>query len=546
MLKFLNAQSDLVRSETFQGKEYTVIPVVALVEGVLQAANSPQPELVKADELDPASWNGRPITFDHPVLNGQLVSVAETPETFEEWAVGTIFNSQIVDGNKLRVEAWIDNSKIAALGEDAVKAFAAMKEGEVVEVSTGYFAESEPESGTFNGEHFEAIQNDLKPDHLAILTGGEAGACSIADGCGAPRVNSLKSVDNSGTTPFTILGVDGTIQWLRSNAHSTDYKASDIPGLLAADPAEAAKRAEKEKLEENSKHIKKEKDKEKNKQNSLSSLLENSRNLFIFKDAEEISDMDVRRALSSALETNGENFWGVVAVFANSFVFERGFDTLVRKDFSINSEGVVTLGKEETIVRPITEFIPVVTNEENSNAEQKMNREEKIKDLIGNNASPYQEEHKGFLESLSDEQLEAVPMLEAAKEIKKEDEKEGEAGKEVEAAAQQQEPEKKEEPVTVEGYIAEAPPEIREVLNQGISMQQNKRDHLVKGIMANKSNAFSEPELQAFGMPQLEKLAELAVVPDYSMRGGPVTNAAQDESIIPPTRDPWAKAEKAS
>src|SRR5690606_20175922 len=43
--------------------------------------------------------------------------------------------------------------------------------------------------GELNGKPYTAKQVNLRPDHVALLP-GEVGACSIADGCGAPRINS--------------------------------------------------------------------------------------------------------------------------------------------------------------------------------------------------------------------------------------------------------------------------------------------------------------------------------------------------------------------
>ncbi len=512
-MKFLNAQSDLVRTETFQGKDFTVIPVIALVEGVLQAANSLTSELVKASELDPASWNGRPITFDHPSVEGELVSVAASPDVFEEWAVGTIFNAEVIEGNKLRVEAWIDDEKVIALGAPAIEALEAMKKGEIIEVSTGYFAESQPKAGTFQGESFTAIQDDIKPDHLAILTGGTLGACSIVDGAGAPRVNFTASIVTNSSNPspshVSLIDPSGNIQKVKTN---TGHEDEEEEGKK--------KKVKKNKEEE-------EEGKEKN-NSSFSSLLQNHRDLLIFKHQEEISDMDVRRALSSALELKGEDFWGIVAVFAESFVFERGFDSLVSKGFSINTEGVITLSEEETIVRPVTEFVPVVANEDGSMKENViMNKEEKIKDLIANSETAYTEEHTSFLGSLTEEQLEAASVVGIPPSL---------IEKKVEEVEEVLSQEKEEgDSETPESYIAKAPPEIQAVLNQGVWLQKQNRADLVQQITANKTSQFSKEDLDNLDLSYLEKLAALASPADYSMRGGPKANLGENENIIPPS-----------
>ncbi|MEB3089954.1 hypothetical protein, partial [Parvimonas sp. M20] len=67
-----------VRTEEFRGKTYTVVPVIAVVEGVLQGVNSDAPELAVASEFGkfPASWDGRPVMMNHPNIGGMWVSAS--------------------------------------------------------------------------------------------------------------------------------------------------------------------------------------------------------------------------------------------------------------------------------------------------------------------------------------------------------------------------------------------------------------------------------------------------------------------------------------
>src|SRR5262245_413939 len=64
-----------------------------------------------------------------------------------------------------------------------------MKNGEIMEVSTGLFIDLEEVDGFYNNERFSGIWRNIVPDHLAVLSPGTIGACSVADGCGAPRTN---------------------------------------------------------------------------------------------------------------------------------------------------------------------------------------------------------------------------------------------------------------------------------------------------------------------------------------------------------------------
>ena len=521
-MKILKATTETVRQETFQGRDYTVVPVIAIVEGVLQAANSPQPELVKASEFDPASWNGRPVTFGHPVVGETLVSASLSPEIFEEVVVGTIFNSVVIDDSKLRVEAWIDNEKALEGTDEAVKAFEKIKEGEALEVSTGYFADSTQESGKFNGESFEAIQFDIKPDHLAILLGENVGACSIEDGCGTNRVNCH-------FFQAPILNEDVAHEIVTTNGTANLLSNLSFYGFDKHDPEEDAKRKAKKK---NSKHDPEEDEEEdeeeenKKKKSNLAEILSHCQ----LKDNGEISDMDVRSAISSALEAKGESFWGILAVFQESFVFERSFGTLEKREFSIADNGDVSIANEGEVVRPVTEFVPVKINQ----AEEKMmNKEELIKSLIANEATQFSEEDRGFLEGLDEQKLSMLSPVEKDDIVDEEKEEE----KEVEVS-KNDEGEEDPKPLSTEEYIAAAPPEVKEVLNQGIKMRKEHRDSLTKIIISNSQ--FNEEEIKDFSMEQLEKLASTAAPQDHSIQASPVSNLGEkDDDKPPPAPQVW-------
>ena len=186
------------RVERLSSVDYIVVPVVALVEGVLQGATAPEPELALASEFGrfPTSWNGRPVTIDHPFIQvGQedaagkttierlRVSASTTPTVMEDFQVGFIFNTHIQD-SKLRMEVWLDQGKMLTHSEDSRKLLRSIKQGTQVEVSTGLFAQGEAVSGEYGGKPYSSVWRNIVPDHLALLPEGMTGACSIEDGCG--------------------------------------------------------------------------------------------------------------------------------------------------------------------------------------------------------------------------------------------------------------------------------------------------------------------------------------------------------------------------
>jgi hypothetical protein len=183
--------SEAIRNETLMGREYLVLPVVALQEGVLQGANAEKPEFVPARVFEkfPSAWNNRPIVMNHPKIQGVFVS-ANSPDVLQDWAFGYIFNSRVED-KKLKQEAWIDVARAKELGGDFQEVIDRANAGDIIEISTGLFVDVVTQYGTYEGKTYYNVWDDnLIPDHLAMLSKGVQGACSVEDGCGAPRLNS--------------------------------------------------------------------------------------------------------------------------------------------------------------------------------------------------------------------------------------------------------------------------------------------------------------------------------------------------------------------
>lgn len=191
----LAAATISTREEKYNGKKYLVVPVVALVEGVVQAMNAKAPEFVAAEEFSkfPASWNNRPVFVDHPVVKGQPVS-GNTPDILAQ-SIGLVFNSSLKKG-KLTMEAWIDIERATELEPELLDRIAS---GDPIEISVGLFCETDDSTGIFNGKKYEGAWHDLVPDHLALLSAGSKGACSREMGCGvrAAKGADVKKIDKT-------------------------------------------------------------------------------------------------------------------------------------------------------------------------------------------------------------------------------------------------------------------------------------------------------------------------------------------------------------
>ena len=180
-----------VRNQNVDGTEYLVAPIVLIREGVLNG------ELVKAGEFNKhyGSWNGRPFVVDHPrdqednavTANDPLTLAGQNPSVSGGLKVGELYNTE-PDGDRLRSEIWIPIEQARHKGGEALDVMERLRQKQRLEVSTAYWRDFEPRKGEWNGQPYEGVALNLKPDHVAGLLDA-VGACSWQDGCGAPRVN---------------------------------------------------------------------------------------------------------------------------------------------------------------------------------------------------------------------------------------------------------------------------------------------------------------------------------------------------------------------
>ena len=187
------AKSGETRRAEFMGVEHLVIPVVMLTETVMHAANSEHPELALAEEFSKnfASWNGRPVVVNHPMVDGAYVS-ANSPEVLQNNLVGFVFNAAVKD-KKLCAEAWVNIGRATELGGVVAETVTALEDGKVGEVSVGIFVDVEDKEGELDGKRYSGVWRNPAPDHLALLDSSKVGACSTEQGCGANRSAGLKA-----------------------------------------------------------------------------------------------------------------------------------------------------------------------------------------------------------------------------------------------------------------------------------------------------------------------------------------------------------------
>jgi hypothetical protein len=235
-------------SRTLCSKDYIVISVVALVEGVRHAGGSPSPELVLAEAFGRhvETWNGRPLVVNHPVNAAGKAVLASSPDILESSYLGTLMGAKVEDG-KLIVEAWLDVNAIEASQSDAViDMWKRLVDGETVEVSVGAIVYTKRGDGEFEDKKYSGSWDIVIPDHLAFLDGGQIGACSVEDGCGTFRTHSVGSVRLSSGARKKMAGALKTVKSgavsVASEGDGTKREACDCgdkKGLVAGQVAEA-------------------------------------------------------------------------------------------------------------------------------------------------------------------------------------------------------------------------------------------------------------------------------------------------------------------
>lgn len=109
-------------------------------------------DVFHADSLN--SFIGKPITVDHP--KGLI-----THEDIGNYQVGTMLSAGRADGDNVKADIVIHQPK---------------KIGERRQLSLGYNVDLEETPGEWNGQKYDAIQRNIRVNHLSVVKSARAGA----------------------------------------------------------------------------------------------------------------------------------------------------------------------------------------------------------------------------------------------------------------------------------------------------------------------------------------------------------------------------------
>jgi len=264
---------------------------------------------------------------------------------------------------------------------------------------------------------------------------------------------------------------------------------------------------------------------------------------------QELSHEELRSKIQHTLDAMDNPGWihFVKEIYDNSVVYEaRGNNPsetgqpapivkLYRRGFSVDDNDVVILKDDIEEVKEERAYVPVEntsttntkTDANNKLKEAKtMEKKELIEGLITCDQTKFEEGDREWLTTLETEQLDKLkapeekPKKELDPKVNKEESKEKEAVVKLKVS------------VNMDEFIESAPDELQGVLNRAIARDRSIKDDLVKALMANDRNSFSEEELKAKEIDELENLVELGRIEvDFSGRiGGPDTNVDEDKA----------------
>ena len=467
------------QQRTHQGRAHLVVPVTMMVEGVHVGSAGPLLHTIAELGKFPESWNGIPVVIDHPEVNGHNIS-ANAPDVIDARTVGRVYNTK-VSGSKLKAEVWLDTDRLRQVSSVTL---AQINAAEILEVSVGVFTEEQAEEGEWNGEQYNAVAINHRPDHLALLPGGR-GACSVEDGCGI-RANKKKGE------------VDVKEQEIELQVMK-DKKAEGYDAIEIMD-------------------------------NTVGGLVERVETL-----RQKIDAMDSNDSVHYLREAFDD-------FVVYEVRFRMGGTKLYKQGYQINDSGVVELTGTPTEVQKKVEYVNINNGFVRTKPPKKevntMERTigncprclEKVNKLIANGQSKFVEDDRVWLLTLEETQLDKlapevvkevkeVPVVDAAKVIKD-----------------------YEDSLTPEARFAKLPADVQEQHNVAIRLYKARQDAMRKDILANTAEGvWTEDLLKTLNNDVLEgiynsvKKEENAVISFALNAAAPVKTLSKERAPLLPT-----------
>ena len=185
-------------------------------DGTVRKEYRPAEEVFHPDAL--ASMAGKPITDQHP--NGKV-----TAANFKKLTIGTILSAGKQDGDNVTADIIIQDADAIAKAE----------KGGVRELSLGYSVYLDETPGEYNGEKYDAVQKNIRVNHLALVPKGRAGNARL----NLDRFDAVAFTESLMTDKLGRVRLDNGIEYdaapevvhaldkLRSDVTASETKAKD-------------------------------------------------------------------------------------------------------------------------------------------------------------------------------------------------------------------------------------------------------------------------------------------------------------------------------
>lgn len=164
---FLRVDAYLTRTGIFEYRN---------ADGTVRREFRPPEQVFDSETLD--SFAGAPVTDDHPP---EMVSI----DNAQKYQRGYLAEAPRRDDRFVRANILVTDPKLVEK----------MQAGKV-QVSCGYVCDLEPTPGEWRGEKYDAVQKNIRGNHVAIVDVGRAGAeCAARMDSGTPiQEKALKTV----------------------------------------------------------------------------------------------------------------------------------------------------------------------------------------------------------------------------------------------------------------------------------------------------------------------------------------------------------------
>ena len=457
--------SGMVRHDQLEGRDHLVAPMVMLLEGVHSGSNGPLFYSKKEIGQHPETWNGKPIVIYHPMVNGMGVSAC-SPEVFNSRKCGVVMNSTFQKKDKaLKAEAWLDVERLEAVDD---RVMSALEADEPMELSTGLFADYDLTEGTWNNEEYLGSVHNCRPDHLALLP-DKIGACSLAKGAGL----LVNKADNK-----------KRIEWILSETMK-----------------------------------------------EMGGLTDN-----------EMSHSNLRDALNGAMTIkygDAKGIWnGWIEDVYEDFIIYFFDGKLHRLDYSATDTMVELENVPPREVVRVTEYRttdgafvgnePAAEDGDPSVKEKDMDRKELVDNLIANEVNEWSDDDREFLMNATDAQFEkmAAEVTVEAPAVNVVTPEVTPAPAPVQNAVVVGAASIAPKAVTANEYVQNAPAEIRDMLNAGLSSHNADRQRVIANITANDKNIFTPEQLGGKDLQELKALEALAYQAPAQLPAGQKANYA--------------------